>query len=309
MLPDDLAAKRTREPLNALAEHDTAPVAATTPKINPAWQWTPAEEDARYGLHFSTGGDTVPGGYNYTFSAEDPQTGERLGLLSLNTTGKDAVIAHVEVNPDARGRGVATKLLRYAHDYEPEMTISHGLQTDEGVAWVQKLPDELKQNPIPPLSEISIGAPAAASRKYLCNKERSHPMADTHMDCRTTRNPALAAQPRAPSTPGNPSGTERGALMLLVGEGAEGTHAYGPLLDIEEVALDCRELHREHWHFAELNRLPKEWAADPIDTPLIVDRARIRRAIELLEQTLTADEQSNQDTLGGLLAELRALAS
>jgi GNAT superfamily N-acetyltransferase len=169
MRSEDRVAALTRESPQALTdcelafpEHAAAPTAAALPAITPAWQWTQAEQQARYGLHFSAGGDAVPGGYNYTFSAEDPETGERLGFISLNTAGKDAVIAHVEVNPEARGRGIATKLLDYARHYEPDMTISHGLQTDQGASWAQKLPAELKQNPIQPLERIlDRRAPAA----------------------------------------------------------------------------------------------------------------------------------------------------
>lgn len=117
----------------------------------PAWSWSTEEIHSCYGLDISTAGDAVPGGYNMSFIAYDPETGEKAGWLDLNTAGREGIIADIQVVPNFQRQKVASKLLDFARRYDPEMNIGHGMTTPEGDAWRRSLPPEL-QGPIPALA-------------------------------------------------------------------------------------------------------------------------------------------------------------
>lgn len=127
-----------------------AKIAATTQYTT---MMTPDEQLATFGFHILSGGDAVPGGYNQTLTAIDPRTRETMGSISINSesAGRTAVIADITVSPAHRGKGVATNLLQAARAEMNDYTIQHGMQTDEGAAWVSKLPAELRRSAIPPL--------------------------------------------------------------------------------------------------------------------------------------------------------------
>ena len=114
---------------------------------------TPDEQVSTFGFEISTSGDAVPGGYNGTITAQDPKSGDTMGSLQYNSASalREADIAMVEVKPEYQGQGVATNLLQAMRAEFPDYSISHGMQTDQGAAWVSKLPAELQQSTIPPL--------------------------------------------------------------------------------------------------------------------------------------------------------------
>ena len=102
----------------------------------PTWKWSDAQTASRYGFVARTFGDAVPSGYNGSMVAYEPATGKKMGHLDYQTASHDplATIAMIEVEPEYRRQGVATRLLDYVRHADPERGYSWGMTTPEGEA-------------------------------------------------------------------------------------------------------------------------------------------------------------------------------
>jgi ribosomal protein S18 acetylase RimI-like enzyme len=90
-------------------------------------------------VDIQSGGDAVSGGYNGYFVMHDKETGERMGYLDYQSSGrgddKRVQIAMVETTSNYRGQGVATSLLARLVAEFPEVKIEPGSTTEDGGRW------------------------------------------------------------------------------------------------------------------------------------------------------------------------------
>jgi GNAT superfamily N-acetyltransferase len=76
--------------------------------------------------------------------AYEINSGKKVGWIDLNTANDHGVIADLQVEKAYQGQSIARKLLDYARRYDPEMSLSHGMTTEQGEAWRKSLPLELQ---------------------------------------------------------------------------------------------------------------------------------------------------------------------
>jgi GNAT superfamily N-acetyltransferase len=118
---------------------------------------TPAVEDRLGNIHFESGGDAVPGGYNGYFVAYDEATGKKMGYIDFQSAkGYPVTIAMIEVEPEFQRQGVATALVRRLQQDFPDQELEWGMTTPEGEALRKAIMPEAEGTPIEETFNLEI---------------------------------------------------------------------------------------------------------------------------------------------------------